>query len=1518
MGISRWRMAGIEVPISGSDSLKWIEVSVPIPYCSDADGDTAMEVPPLGLPQLSASCLSSCSVIGDSPHTSCLISRIDDSRPHAIELLQLSASRQQQGLRISFPHVLSPFVFICNNEIESSSRTPYLLYAVTVSGIVFLLKLADLSSYVSHSVLSRDHFVEFNLHTHSHSHNINNATITSIAAAAGCLVVGRDDGSITSFRLGSLHQSAPGFSHELRDESGINRLWGFMSRGKIAGAVQDLVISDMQGKKYLFVLHSCGNIRVWDLSSYSKIFSHSTSAPTSEGATPVRFWIGETNRDSGFIPMAVLYKMASDVSVEVIYVYSFSCGSGDRIIMSLESSVQNIPLEEGKCIDVQLTSDKIWILKDNGLVSQNLHHSNSNVEEQCYYALGEEFVAEQLFQCSEHSPDDLLCIAHTALSSTKDDIMHFVSSIFLRRLLHPGVHHNNVLRAAFLDFNRHWTDIEFQSLTLNGLKKEILSLMEHEGVNDSPISILYRLKNFCTRYFHHWCKHNAASGLLVQSPAGAVCLVRKNSVSLFRALENIELLIDGSSDEVGGLVSFEHNLSHNDSKCEILFEVLRCVISISQQLGKTASSIYYESLITPDISSEEIIARLIKILEIGYSSSVASSLSSGLGADIVWDKEMADHKNLRKFSTDMLLSLQALCKKATSWGNVLNVIESYLQFLVPQKVFQSYDTVTEFNIKASILVQATSQIAKVMFESTFDILLFVTYLVNISGRINMLRDDISRIQLELLPLIEETVSQWLIIYFFATTPSESPAIEDFSSQLSSLKIDGKTDKRSWSENLGKCDYTLGLVLLLTVQSSSRDPSHLSSRCLPSPQDIVCSVRDFTSWIIWGKTGQESCNFLRRATELALILLRHGQYNAVETILNIEKEDLRREKISRSIQDLSGDWCVLQHLLGCCFLIQAQCKLRGMLKDRKVCEAICCFFRASSGQGASQALQSLPREAGLPHLGFDGCVSPAAWKLHYYLWAMQIFEQYNISIGASQFALAALEQVDDALSLKDESCDQDLINESATSIKGRLWANVFKFTLDLNLLHDAYCAIISNPDEENKDICLRRFIIVLCEHGAAKSLCDGQLPFIGLTEKVERELAWKAERSDILAKPNSYKLLYAFEMHRHNWRNAASYIYKYSARLRTEAVLKDSQDMSLVLQERLNGLSATINALHLVNPTFAWIDTPLEESPHHNEHYSSKKAKKITNEQFSRDDVEPQRLQSYVDIKTLESEFVLTSAQYLLSLANLKWKFTGMHKAPSDLVELLIQANLYDMAFTVLLKFWKGSALNRELERVFSAMSLKCCPHKESSTWAGNDSGMHGLLLTSSMDELILHSAPDLGPTTQQPKGKTHWEILEHYLEKYKNFHARLPVTVAETLLRSDPHIELPLWLVHIFKGGRKERTWGMTGQESSPASLLKLYVDYGRYTEATNLLLEYLEAFASVRPAYLINRKKPFSVWFPYTIIERLWCQLEEMISLGHMVDQYAKLKNLLHGALLKHLQLLKVDSDDAISAALC
>lgn len=98
---------------------------------------------------------------------------------------------------------------------------------------------------------------------------------------------------------------------------------------------------------------------------------------------------------------------------------------------------------------------------------------------------------------------------------------------------------------------------------------------------------------------------------------------------------------------------------------------------------------------------------------------------------------------------------------------------------------------------------------------------------------------------------------------------------------------------------------------------------------------------------------------------------------------------------------------------------------------------------------------------------------------------------------------------------------------------------------------------------------------------------------------------QAERSDITARPNPYKLLYAFEMYRHNWQKAATHMYQYSVRLSKESAVKEHHHLLLALQERINALAASINALSLVRPAYAWIDER-HDSP---DIHSSKKLKK---------------------------------------------------------------------------------------------------------------------------------------------------------------------------------------------------------------------------------------------------------------------------------------------------------------------
>ncbi|KAJ4895010.1 SUPPRESSOR OF AUXIN RESISTANCE1 [Raphanus sativus] len=1486
---------GMEVPVAGGGNVvKWLDISVPPlpPPSPSTEEDNGYVLLPSSEEDYASSC-----VLGEPPIS--FVCRINKTRSNVLDLLQLSAKSgfPLTGLRFVFAHTLSPFAFLSADEGSESGRLVFFLYALSPSGVVYVLKIENTSSYKSGSVFPLDHLIHLNVRPY-----LNETHVTSVAASPGFLFLGRSDGSVSSF------QPASGFHQELRDDTGLGRLWGFV-RGTVVAAVQDLCISEVYGRNLICVLHADGGLRVWDILTCSRVLCQSIAAKNVEGVVCLRLWLGKVDYVNGIIPLAVLYRNTMGDNVDVITVYDLHFSSGERIALSLDSGLQNISLEGGELRDVRFTSDEIWTLKTDELTSHVLYQKSSTMEARSY-TLQEEYISEQLFLSARSSSHDLLLTSHSLFSSAKDQIMGFISSVFLRRLLCPGIFHTVALRLTLRDHNKHWTDSEFQSLSLDELKSEILLLVEEEVTGETSISVFHWWENFCSCYLDHWCNNNEPCTLLVQSDV--IGLVRNDSVSLFFRSENVEHSLGGSSSEHSNLTSLGFGMSTNEHG--ILSEVLRCISKINKQWGAAPYAMYYESVTgRPVISSEEIVPRLVNILESGYAMSIGQRTWSDLGADRARDKELEAHKNLRTFSIEMLLSLSALCQRAGSWEKVFTIMEHYLQYLVPKKVMHNNDSETLSDICSSILVQATSQFAKVMFESAIDIFLIVSYLLNISGQVNMSQQDICKLRLELLPMIQDIVSEWLIILFFVTTPAQLTSVEDFSFKLSSLQIDSSIDRRSWNTMLGKCGFSLAYILLFSDRSCNVDSrfNWIRLRYLPSSQSITSLVQNFISWIRYSKTGEDSSSLLRRSTELTLRLIRNGQADAVERILLIVEASLRGEKTFGHAQDTNGDWCLLQHIRGCCLLDEVQRGACGVLKERKISDAIRCFFRASSGEGSWKALHSLAKEAGFSHSTIgasisDGENSCATWKLHYYEWAMQIFERYNISEGACQFAYAALEQVDEAINFM-ESSENVHPPVTATYCRGRLWANVFKFTLDLNLLNDAYCAIISNPDEEIKRICLRRFIIVLFECGKTKILIDGHLPFIGLSEKITQELFWKAGRSEIMIKPNPYKLLYAYEMKRHNWRMAASYMYQFSARLRSEAGSTDYKHKTLVLQERLNGLSAAINALSLVHPGYAWIDPLPEESMH----YPAKKAKRVEEQQLRSND-QPKGDQSCIDIEKIQNEFVFTTAEYLLSLKNFEWTYSGLEKPPPDLVDLLVQADLYDMAFTVVLKFWRGSALKKELEKIFENMAIRCCPAK-GTLWSSNDLRPN-LMLTSTEDE-VTHS-PDRSPAVQSSNLAGDWEILEVYLKRYKDIHARLPVIVASTLLQADSCIELPLWLVHMFKDGKKEKALGMGGQEASPASLFQLYVDYGRLSEATNLLLEYMESFASSKPAEVLKRKKVSGVWFPYTTVERLWWALEKTMNSGRMLEQCQKLKGQLQQALLNHLKLLKVDSDDAVSSA--
>lgn len=80
-----------------------------------------------------------------------------------------------------------------------------MLYALTVSGVAYLVKLKPSLSYASSTVLPQSEIMELNVKSYAQYE-----AITAAAATSGFFIVGGNDGSVSCFQFGTLDPSAPG------------------------------------------------------------------------------------------------------------------------------------------------------------------------------------------------------------------------------------------------------------------------------------------------------------------------------------------------------------------------------------------------------------------------------------------------------------------------------------------------------------------------------------------------------------------------------------------------------------------------------------------------------------------------------------------------------------------------------------------------------------------------------------------------------------------------------------------------------------------------------------------------------------------------------------------------------------------------------------------------------------------------------------------------------------------------------------------------------------------------------------------------------------------------------------------------------------------------------------------------------------------------------------------------------------------------------------------------------------
>jgi hypothetical protein len=119
---------------------------------------------------------------------------------------------------------------------------------------------------------------------------------------------------------------------------------------------------------------------------------------------------------------------------------------------------------------------------------------------------------------------------------------------------------------------------------------------------------------------------------------------------------------------------------------------------------------------------------------------------------------------------------------------------------------------------------------------------------------------------------------------------------------------------------------------------------------------------------------------------------------------------------------------------------------------------------------------------------------------------------------------------------------------------------------------------------------------------------------------------------------------------------------------------------------------------------------------------------------------------------------------------------------------------------------------RELEKVMEVMARNCCTlqiqEATSRSLLTIGEPVTRLLLTASVKEdvdeatALVNGEQTVANLPATGTARFAWQALQSYLEKYKVMNPRLPVVVAESILTVDRHMELPLWLVDIFKASR--------------------------------------------------------------------------------------------------------------------
>ncbi|EHB11142.1 Nuclear pore complex protein Nup160 [Heterocephalus glaber] len=534
------------------------------------------------------------------------------------------------------------------------------------------------------------------------------------------------------------------------------------------------------------------------------------------------------------------------------------------------------------------------------------------------------------------------------------------------------------------------------------------------------------------------------------------------------------------------------------------------------------------------------------------------------------------------------------------------------------------------------------------------------------------------------------------------------------------------------------------------------------------------------------------------------------------------------------------WCQVnvgscRFMLGRCYLIMGE--------EHKA--ALECFCQAASEVGKEEFLDRLIRSE-------EGEVESSP-RMQYYDKVLRLLDIVGLPELVIQLATAA-------------------ITEAGDDWKGQatLRTCIFKHHLDLGHNSQAYEALTQIPDSSRQLDCLRQLVVVLCERSQLQDLVE--FPYVNLHNEVVGIIESRARAVD-LTTHNYYELLYAFHIHRHNFRKAGTVMFEYGTRLGREVRTLRG------LEKQGSCYLAALNCLRLIRPEYAWIVRPAAGAVYDRPGTSPKR-----NHDGECTATPAARQVEILELADLEKECSLAHIRLVLARHDPAAVAVAGSSSAEEMVTLLVQAGLFDTAISLC------QAFRLPLTPVFEGLTFKCIrlqlagDNAQAEAWAWLAANQLSSVVTTK-ESRDAASAKTLG-SAPVPPGKLKricsfrfsssatdeaWRLLSTYLERYKMQNNLYHQCVINKLLSHG--VPLPNWLINSYK-------------KVDAAELLRLYLKYDLLEEAVDLVSEYVDAVLGKGHQYFgiefpLSATAPM-VWLPYSSIDQLLQALGENSANSH------------------------------------